>query len=99
MSKNSLNNLAIKQDIKQKTSKRVSTWKPIGSVSVNPDGYRLQKVSDTGIGSKDWQFVHRLIWQEAGREIPPGSLPPAVYAKSLIQKSITLTPDSKTQCY
>jgi transposase InsO family protein len=28
-----------------------------------------------------------------------GGLPPAVYAKSLIQKSMTLTPDSKTQCY
>lgn len=28
-----------------------------------------------------------------------GGLPPAAYAKSLIQKSITLTTDSKTECY
>lgn len=28
-----------------------------------------------------------------------GGLPPAVYAKLLIQKSITLTTDSKTECY
>jgi len=32
----------------------------------------MRKVQDTGDSSKDWRFVHHLVWIEAGRELPPG---------------------------
>ncbi len=41
--------------------------------------------------------------REYNEERPPkkslGGLTPAAYAKSLIQKSVKLTPDSKALCY
>ena len=45
--------------------------KPIGHEYMSA-GYRIRKVSDTGNCSKDWKFVHHLVWLEAGREIPAG---------------------------
>jgi len=53
---------------KSGTPKRKNT---IGAES-HRNGYLIRKVSDTGNRNKDWQLVHRLIWKEAGREIPPG---------------------------
>jgi len=61
--------------------------KPIGTEIIDKQGYLKRKVSDTGISNKDWQFVHRYIWQEAGREIPPGHV---VAFKDGNRKNVTL---------
>jgi len=46
-------------------------WKPVGSERLM-DGYRQRKVTDTGYPPRDWQPVHRLLWEEANGPIPPG---------------------------
>lgn len=47
------------------------TWKPIGSERLC-DGYLQRKVTDTGYPPRDWQPVHRLLWEEAYGALPPG---------------------------
>ena len=47
------------------------TWLPIGSERI-ADGYLQRKVTDTGYGPRDWQPVHRLLWEENNGPIPPG---------------------------
>ena len=51
---------------------RPHTWRPIGSLRINGDGYLDRKVTDTGYPSDDWKSVHRLVWVEANGEIPSG---------------------------
>jgi len=46
-------------------------WRPIGTERYNRDGYLMRKVADTGYPSKDWQLVHRLVWEEHHGPIPP----------------------------
>jgi len=46
--------------------------RPLGYEIINNEGYIIRKVSNTGVFKKDWQLAHRYVWQEAGREIPPG---------------------------
>lgn len=46
-------------------------WKPVGSERLM-DCYRQRKVTDTGYPPRDWQPVHRLLWEEANGPIPPG---------------------------
>lgn len=48
------------------------TWNPVGHERVSKEGYLLRKVTDTGVTRRDYRPVHHLVWQEAGREIPPG---------------------------
>lgn len=48
------------------------TWKPVGSLRVNADGYLDRKVSDTGYPPRDWRPVHRLVWEAAHGEVPQG---------------------------
>lgn len=48
------------------------TWKPIGSLRINADGYVDRKVSDTGYPPRDWVGVHRLVWIDAHGPIPAG---------------------------
>lgn len=48
------------------------TWRPIGSLRVNADGYLDRKISDTGYPPRDWVGVHRLVWIEANGPIPDG---------------------------
>lgn len=45
--------------------------KPIGSLRI-ADGYLQRKVTDTGYPPRDWVAVHRLVWQAAHGQIPPG---------------------------
>ena len=47
---------------------------PIGTERMSSHGNLIRKVRDTGILQKDWQYVHHLIWREAGRKIPRGYL-------------------------
>ena len=45
-------------------------WVPVGSYRVNGDGYLDQKVTDLGLGPRDWVAVHRLVWVKAHGAIP-----------------------------
>lgn len=49
-------------------------WLPIGSERERTDGYLERKLTDTGVTRRDFVCVHRIVWQEAGREIPPGQV-------------------------
>lgn len=51
--------------------KKPYTWKPIGSERIY-GGYLQRKVTDTGYSPRDWQPVHRLMWEETNGPIPPG---------------------------
>lgn len=55
-----------------KPGQKPHTWNPIGHERVSDEGYLQRKMTDTGCTSRDYVAVHRLVWQEAGREIPKG---------------------------
>lgn len=55
-----------------KTGQLPHTWRPIGTLRINADGYLDRKVSDTGYAPRDWAGVHRLVWSEAHGPIPAG---------------------------
>jgi len=46
--------------------------RPLGHERVTREGYLERKVSTTGVSRRDFRPVHHLVWEEAGREIPPG---------------------------
>ena len=39
------------------------TWKPIGSLRINADGYLQRKCSDTRYPPRDWVSIHRSVWE------------------------------------
>lgn len=52
---------------------------PVGTITANSDGYLRIKVSDNpesrgqkGGSSKNWEFVHKRVWEAAHGPIPPG---------------------------
>ena len=47
-------------------------WRPIGAVRQSKDGYQQVKIADTGRTSRDYRFVHHLVWQLHGGTFPPG---------------------------
>lgn len=57
-----------------KKGSRPQTWKPVGSLRINADGYLDRKITDTGYPPDDWKAVHRLVWIEANGPIPAGHL-------------------------
>lgn len=57
-----------------KPGNKPHTWRPIGTERVSKEGYLERKVADTGVTRRDYAPVHRLVWREAGREIPKGSV-------------------------
>jgi len=54
-----------------KAGNRPHTWRPIGHERVSRDGYLQRKVTETGYTPRDYRNVHHLVWEAAGREIPP----------------------------
>ena len=56
----------------QRNGRAAQLWRPIGTESVDADGYPVRKVAETGNKWRDWRPVHHLVWKAAGREIPPG---------------------------
>lgn len=56
----------------QRNGRAAQLWRPIGTESVDADGYPVRKVAETGNKWRDWRPVHHLVWESAGREIPPG---------------------------
>lgn len=60
-------------DTQFKPGKRPHTWVPVGSLTVNADGYLDRKVADgQGPRHKFWKPVHRLVWEEANGPVPDG---------------------------
>lgn len=55
-----------------KKGQKSHTWNPIGHERISKDGYLERKMTDTGITRRDYVAVHRLVWVEAGNEIPQG---------------------------
>jgi len=51
---------------------RPHTWKPVGSLRINDDGYLQRKLTETGYSPRDWVTVHRIVWEAAHGPIPPG---------------------------
>lgn len=54
---------------------RPHTWRPIGTVVIDADGYTKRKVRDDapkGMGRKNWVFVHRELWEQHNGPIPAG---------------------------
>ena len=54
-----------------KEGRKPHTWRPIGTERLY-GGYLQRKVTDTGYPPRDWQPVHRLIWEDANGPIPSG---------------------------
>jgi len=57
-----------------KKGQRPATWVPVGSERVTCDGIRQRKVSDTGYTPKDWESVHKLLWEEHNGPVPKGHM-------------------------
>lgn len=60
-----------------KKGHRPHTWVPVGTVAMNTDGYLRRKIADhpgngTGANSKNWEFVHKRVWEDAHGPIPKG---------------------------
>lgn len=55
-----------------KPGRKPHTWRPIGTERVSADGYLERKLTDTGCTRRDYVPVHRIVWRDAGRDIPPG---------------------------
>ncbi|MHA6481079.1 HNH endonuclease signature motif containing protein [Paenibacillus sp. strain BS8-2] len=55
-----------------KHGQRAANYKPIGSESIDDDGYTRIKVSDVGRWDERWRHKHRVIWEEANGPIPDG---------------------------
>lgn len=59
-----------------KPGSRPATWVPIGSHTINTDGYLDRKVSDEPKAPRNvrWHPVHRLVWEAANGPVPAGHL-------------------------
>ena len=55
-----------------KQGQKPHTWRPIGTERLTKEGYLERKVMDTCVTKNDYKPVHHIVWEEAGREIPPG---------------------------
>ncbi len=68
------------------------TWRPVGSVTVNADGYLDRKVNDEpGPRHVRWKPVHRLVWEAANGPVPEGHV--VVFRpgqKTTVEAEITL---------
>lgn len=52
-----------------KIGNRPQTWVPVGSETIDRDGYLKVKVAEPN----RWEFKHRLVWeQHHGQPVPPG---------------------------
>lgn len=53
-----------------KPGRKPHTWLPIGTERVSAEGYLERKITDTGCTRRDYVPVHRIVWRDAGRDIP-----------------------------
>jgi HNH endonuclease len=60
-----------------KKGQRPPNYDPVGTIKPNADGYLRIKLSDIpnngkGANDKNWEFVHRRVWEAAHGPIPKG---------------------------
>lgn len=55
-----------------KPGNRPHTWLPVGTTRLTDDGLLQRKVADSGYAPRDWQSVHRLVWEAAHGPVPRG---------------------------
>ncbi|MGB2633890.1 MAG: HNH endonuclease signature motif containing protein [Candidatus Acidiferrum sp.] len=60
-----------------KKGQRSQNYLPVGTIKANWDGYLRIKVSDiphngAGAHDKNWEFVHKRVWEAAHGPIPKG---------------------------
>jgi hypothetical protein len=65
------------QETQFKEGQRPHDWLPIGTVKMNADGYLRRKIADephagNGANSRNWEFVHKRVWEDAHGPIPKG---------------------------
>jgi len=67
------------QDTQFKKGARPPNTLPVGTIKPNADGYLRIKISDApeprnakGASSRNWEFVHKRVWEAAHGPIPPG---------------------------
>jgi hypothetical protein len=67
------------RDTQFKKGQKPANTYPVGAIVKNADGYLRIKVRDDpeppglkGGSSKNWEFVHRRVWEDAHGPIPPG---------------------------
>lgn len=53
-----------------KAGHKPHTWKPIGHERLTKDGIWQRKVTDTGVTRRDYQAIHKLIWEEVNGPVP-----------------------------
>lgn len=51
-----------------------NTWRPIGTVTVDADGYSWTKVRETGVRSTAWKMTHVLLWEKHRGPVPKGMI-------------------------
>ncbi len=60
-----------------KPGSRPKTWVPVGTETIDRDGYRKRKIADDptpGMSRFNWRFVHRMVWEERHGPIPKGHI-------------------------
>lgn len=61
--------------------------KPLGSTSVDSDGFLRQKVGTTGVKHRDWRPIHLLLWEKHHGPVPEGHI---VYFKDGDKRHISI---------
>jgi hypothetical protein len=69
------------------------TWKPIGSLRINADGYLQRKCSDTRYPPRDWVSIHRSVWEAANGPVPHGCVVVFVPGRKTTDEA-AITPDA-----
>lgn len=49
-------------------------WKPIGHERLTKDGIWQRKVTDTGVTSRDYVAIHKLVWEQHNGPVPAGHI-------------------------
>lgn len=47
---------------------------PVGTETIDSNGYRIVKVSESGTQWERWKHVHRMVWEEHNGSIPKGHM-------------------------
>ena len=57
-----------------KKGNKPQTWRPIGSIRIDKDGYAWRKVADTQKKKRDWKLAHVILWEKCRGKIPRGKI-------------------------
>lgn len=58
-----------------KPGSKPHTWRPVGTLTINADGYLDIKVADLrGPRHLSWHGYHRHVWEQAHGPVPPGHI-------------------------